>query len=147
MNLVRMFHMLHKDEYGQRSLKLLEAFRLRICEAPIVLPHMVVAAAVYGLPPKQIVIAGSLADHRTQELLSTVQSFYDPHQVVLLADGESHQYLRSQDLDFLKPDDLTIKGAPAAYICDNFTCQMPISDAKALHSQLTGASSSASVQS
>jgi uncharacterized protein len=127
--LVRLSNILHSEKYREQALKLLEAFRVRICEAPIVLPQMVVAAAMWGLPPKQVVVAGNLQDSRTRALLAIVRSVYDPHQVLLNADGgAAHQYLKKQGLDFLQSDDMTVNGAPAVYICENFTCKLPIAD-------------------
>eukprot|EP01122_Echinamoeba_exundans_P015251 TRINITY_DN7156_c0_g1_i1.p1 TRINITY_DN7156_c0_g1~~TRINITY_DN7156_c0_g1_i1.p1 ORF type:complete len:833 (+),score=126.47 TRINITY_DN7156_c0_g1_i1:295-2499(+) len=139
MNLVRLANMLHSDKYKSQALKLLEAFRVRICEAPIVLPHMVVAAALWGLPPKQVVVAGQMQDSRTRDLLSLVRSVYDPHQVLLLADGgAAHQFLKKHGLEFLQSDDMSINGVPAVYICENFTCKLPITDKQVLLKALIG---------
>lgn len=138
MNLLRLANMLHDGKYREKLLHLLESFRAKIVQAPIVLPHMVVAAALYGLPPKQIVVAGNPSDPKTIELLQAIRSTYDPHRIVLSAFGESHEFFHKAGLETFQAADLTVKGAPAVYICENFTCQMPTTDVAVLLQQLGG---------
>ena len=51
--------------------------------------------------------------------------------LLLLADGgEGHKYLATklEALRGMKP----VEGKPAAFVCENFTCKAPVTDAKAL---------------
>ena len=64
-------------------------------------------------------------------MLREVHRRYLPNKVLLLADGGEGQAFLGEKLEALremKPFD----GKPAAYVCENFTCQAPVSDPAAL---------------
>jgi uncharacterized protein YyaL (SSP411 family) len=127
-NLVRLSAMLHKEEYDQKADKLLSFLHRRLQSVPIVVPHLMAAAIAHLKRPKQVVIAGSLSDPVTMELVKTTRLSYDPYRVVMHSDGGAgKKWLAEQGLDmFSGGGDLTIDGKPAVYLCQNFTCQRPI---------------------
>ena len=70
----------------------------------------------------QIVFAGKKEDARS--LILEANKHFIPNKVVLLADGEKGQEWLSERLEFVKG----IKSdKPAVYVCENFTCQLPVS--------------------
>ena len=69
---------------------------------------------------------GDAADAATQALLAEVRRRYLPHTVVALKrPGEESM------LPLLQGRDL-VDSKPAAYVCENYACRLPVTDAEAL---------------
>ena len=86
--------------------------------------------------PRQIVIAGERAKPDTKKLLGEVRRHYLPTAIVLLADqGEGQQYL-GEKLEAIREMKM-IDGKATAYVCENFTCQAPVTDARELRKLLS----------
>jgi hypothetical protein len=86
--------------------------------------------------PRQIVIAGQAESAGTRALVTEVHRHFVPDKVLLLADGEDGQRYLEEKLEALrgmKP----IDNKSAAYVCENFTCKAPVSDAEALDKLLS----------
>jgi len=128
-SLTRLHNLLHKDSYKTKAHKLVDAFSSHLSESPYAMPHMASAFAGLAQPARQIVIAGSFGQATVTQMLRAINGVYDPFRVVLLADGgESQKYLRAQGLDYVSGTDMRIGGEPAAYVCQNFTCNLPTTD-------------------
>ncbi|MEM7344848.1 MAG: thioredoxin domain-containing protein, partial [Chloroflexota bacterium] len=81
--------------------------------------------------PKEIAIIGTLDQADTIAMLDALQIPYLPNQVVAAAPGaeiETHP-------DLLLHRTM-IEGQATAYVCQNFTCQQPVTTVEALESQL-----------
>ena len=81
--------------------------------------------------PRQIVIAGNKDAPETKALLAEVHHHFLPTTILLLADGaEGQKYLgeRNEAIHAMS----MVDGKPAAYVCENFTCKMPVTDPKQL---------------
>jgi uncharacterized protein len=90
-------------------------------------------AADFALAPvAEVAIVGELDDPATQALLSVAAGGYAPNRVVAassLADSQSAVPLLA--------DRTRLGGGPTAYVCRNFACRLPVTDADALRDQLT----------
>jgi len=82
-------------------------------------------------PTNQIAIIGAQTDNNTRELLETVQRPYRPYQVVACSEAYGDGNLipllsgrSSQD------------GKATAYVCRDFKCHLPVTEAAALRRQL-----------
>ena len=80
--------------------------------------------------PKEIVIIGDSNSEDTKELLRTVWSSYIPNKIVLLSDGK--------DVDGipLLQGRTMIDGKATAFVCENFTCQQPVTTVEELATQI-----------
>jgi uncharacterized protein YyaL (SSP411 family) len=81
--------------------------------------------------PRQVVIAGPPGRRDTAELVDTAASLYDPGRLLLLADNGPNQKYLAAFLPFIEgmvPRD----GKATAYVCQDFTCQLPVQDAATL---------------
>ena len=85
--------------------------------------------------PKQIVIAGGAAAQDTLAMLAIVRRNYLPNKILLLADGAEGQQVLGSYLEFLK-DMKPIGGKATAFVCENYTCQLPTADPERLRQQL-----------
>ena len=84
---------------------------------------------------REIAIVGPAADSRTQELLRAARSGFHPNQVLAWLDPAWTDVgtIRAR-VPLLTDKEWT--GAPTAYVCRNYACQLPTSDPVALRGQL-----------
>ena len=74
---------------------------------------------------------GVAAGYVQGRFVSELHRHFIPNKILLLADsGEGQKFLEEKLEAFrgIKP----IEGKSAAYVCENFTCQAPVTDPKAL---------------
>ncbi|XP_041670787.1 spermatogenesis-associated protein 20 [Cheilinus undulatus] len=130
LNLLRLSHYTGRQDWLQRSQQLLAAFSDRLTRVPIALPEMVRALMAQHYTLKQIVICGQRDAPDTTALLSVVNSLFLPHKVLMLIDSEGDSFL-SQRLPALSS--MTQQGGVAtAYVCQDFTCSLPVTDPQEL---------------
>ncbi len=102
-----------------------------IAQYPMGYPFALMALDFDVGPSREIVIAGDPADARTQALLREVHSRFLPRTVVLLnPPGPAGDAVRK-----LAPycaEQGPVDGAPAAYVCTNYTCQAPVTSPEEL---------------
>ncbi len=108
---------------GEAALAPLQA---ALAQAPLGFAWWLCALDFELAPPKEIAIVGNDAEN----LLDAVFDEYRPNQAVAWkrADADSA-------IPLLKGR-ATIEGNATAYVCQNFACQMPVTDADALRAQL-----------
>ncbi|TDG98376.1 hypothetical protein EPR50_G00217480 [Perca flavescens] len=129
-NLLRLSHYAGRPEWLQRSQQLLAAFSDRLTKVPIALPEMVQALMAQHYTLKQIVICGQRDAPDTTSLLATVNSLFLPHKVLMLTDGDADDFL-CQRLPALSS--MSQQGGVAtAYVCQDFTCSLPVTDPQEL---------------
>jgi uncharacterized protein YyaL (SSP411 family) len=88
-------------------------------------------ALAYALSkPREIAIVGDPDAADTQTLLSIVHHGYWPYQVVALGEPSAHSAVP------LLQDRGQLGGRPAAYVCRDFTCQVPTTEPEVLQTQL-----------
>ncbi|MCH7714420.1 MAG: thioredoxin domain-containing protein, partial [Chloroflexi bacterium] len=90
----------------------------------------------YLSQPKEIAIIGPRDDPATGELLDAVFGRFLPNKVVVGA--ESPQPTAVDGNPLLEGREMT-GGRPTAYVCQNYVCQLPVTDPEALEEQLLGA--------
>ena len=131
LNLLRLSVITGSSEYRVLAEKVFAAFGRRLRELPDSLPQMLAALAFACAAPRQIVVAGEHDAVDTRALLQTTQRPFQPNKVVLLADGGAGQSRLSQH----QPSIRSMRkqnGQAAAYVCQGFTCQEPVTDKTAL---------------
>lgn len=82
--------------------------------------------------PKEIVIIGDKDSDDTKELLRTVWFNYIPNKIVVLSDDKDKE---AKVIPLLE-NRLMIDDKATAYICENFTCQQPVTTKEELAEQL-----------
>ena len=118
--LLRLSRILDNGQYGESAVRALRAFAGRLRQIPSGVPQMLVALMYHLAAPKQIVIAGSPAG----PLLDVLRRRFLP----------AHELLRAMPLSLIEHvrEMREIDGRPAAYACENFACQLPVSDPEQL---------------
>ncbi|XP_028989271.1 spermatogenesis-associated protein 20 isoform X2 [Betta splendens] len=129
-NLLRLSHYTGRQEWLHKSQQLLAAFADRLTKVPIALPEMTRALLAQHYTLRQIVICGERDAPETTSLLSVVHSIFLPHKVLMLIDGDAECFL-CQRLPVLAS--MSQKGGAAtAYVCQDFTCSLPVTDPQEL---------------
>ena len=135
-NALRLARMLDDATLDTRALETIRAFGEQLRAMPSLMPAMLSALLLSAATPRQIVIAGPLENPTTQSLARVAQQSATPDTVLLYADAAEGQAWLSEEIDFIRTA-TPVSGNPAAYLCENFTCHLPITDPTELRNQLS----------
>jgi uncharacterized protein YyaL (SSP411 family) len=154
LNLLRLAAMLHREDFRERGVRTIEAFRAQWLGAPYALPQMLCALELALQPPPQVVLAGDPRAEAFRALAAVLHERPGPRRVLLGAHstgsgragdggaGQAHSTdstsspqagqawlaARVPELAAMRPAD----GRAMAYVCEDFTCRQPVHDAAAL---------------
>jgi uncharacterized protein YyaL (SSP411 family) len=135
MDLAMLYRMTGSKTYKKLAEETLEAFSPEILSQPTALTQMLSGYDFLTGASCEIVLAGDPKASAFQPLLSEIYSRYLPNRVLLLhptgADGSRVESLAP----FLK-DYGTLRGKPTVYVCRNFSCQLPVTEAAELRKLL-----------
>jgi uncharacterized protein len=136
LNLFRLGAILNVPAWHERGRSCIEAFRAQWSKAPHAMPQMLCALELALEPPRHVVLAGDpqSADFRT--LAGVLHKRLDSRRSLLAADGSEGQHwlaARAPWLAEMKP----IEGRPTAYVCEEYTCRAPTSNAVELRKLLS----------
>ncbi len=96
---------------------------------------MLVAVDFHLAKPKQVIIAGKVQSADTKVLLREVYRQYLPKRILILADGEAGQRALASYNPFL--ESIVMRdGKATAYVCEDYVCKLPATDAATLAQQL-----------
>ncbi|MCI0795037.1 MAG: thioredoxin domain-containing protein, partial [Chloroflexi bacterium] len=118
-----------KEEYAAKGATPLRALQPLMSQSPTGAGHWLGALDFYVSVTKEIAVIGPRDDSATLGLLNTVFQRFLPNKVV--AGGET----ASDEIPLLEQRDM-VNGQPAAYVCQNYVCQLPVTDPEALAAQL-----------
>ena len=135
MNLLRLSQITGDAALNDRAAKTIAAVSDQLARFPAALPQMLCALDASLAKHRQIVIAGPRDATATRALLREVHAHYIPNKLLLLADGAAGQQWLGERLEFVKTV-APMNGGPAAYVCENFVCQLPTSDVAKLRELL-----------
>ena len=137
MNLARLARIFDRKEFQHSAARIVGAFHPALDRMAAALPQMLAALDASITEPMQIVVAGQRGQPETAKLLSVIRSRYIPNKVVLLADGGEGQDWLTQHIEALRLIG-PVQGKSAAYVCRNFTCDLPITEPEQLARLLEG---------
>ncbi|PKB72697.1 MAG: thioredoxin domain-containing protein [SAR202 cluster bacterium Io17-Chloro-G7] len=130
--LLRLAVITGNQEYALKGVSPLRALRDLMGKAPAGTGHWLAALDFHVSSPKEIVIIGPKQDLATQRLLETVYGRFLPNKVVVGAEGPVEELTQMP----LLQDRGMVDGKPAAYVCQNYVCQLPVTEPVALAQQL-----------
>ncbi len=125
-NLVRLGGITSNSAYTEAAQRLLKLFHQTLMQSPSAVPMMTQAFDFLEHGKQQIVLAGERGSDDFQTLLRMVQGKFLPYAVVLHANGKAAP--ANDAVAAMKP----VNGQAAAYVCQNFTCQAPVTNSEAL---------------
>ncbi len=121
----RLFHGLGRDDWRSRSERTAQAFATRLHSIPSAMPLLLRGQMLLERAPQHVVIVGERA--ASDELLAAAREGFAQSRFVVLLDNASRAWWekRAEWLREMK----AIGGKPTAFVCQNFACQAPTTDA------------------
>ena len=133
--LLRLAVITGNDDYSGKGATPLRALQQLLGRAPSATGYWLGALDFYVSLPKEIVIVGPTDASAAQEMLSEVGRRFLPNRVVVgMSDPATPPVKDSPLLEQRVMQD----GVATAYVCENYACQLPVTEAAALAEQLDG---------
>jgi len=122
--LLRLYHFTGKEDYLKKAEKVLRLYYDGMENQPFGLTAMLCALDFYLEGPKEVVFVGHREDEAMRDLLGEFQSFYHPNTTLQVVEpGESLGKISP-----LLEGKSQIDGKPTVYVCQNFTCSVPVTE-------------------
>ncbi|MEO6724196.1 MAG: thioredoxin domain-containing protein [Blastocatellia bacterium] len=131
--LLRLSHLTGEQEYRQKTEQILKLLAPAMLRSPSAFGHLLCALDYDLSSPYEIAIIASPEAQDAQALIDAVFNRYLPNKVVALAapdDAHVPQVIK------LLEGRGQVAGKATAYVCQNFTCEAPITDAARLKENL-----------
>ncbi len=124
--LLRLAVLLDKPSYRDEAGRILLMMKDAMARQPTGFGRLLGVLDAYLAPSQEIAIVGAVEDAGTQALLREVRRRFLPHTVVALKEPEQETILP------LLQGRTLVDGKPAAYVCENYACKLPVTTAEAL---------------
>ena len=131
--LLRLAKLTGNEEYRSEAARIILIMAAAMAQQPTGFGRMLTALDDLLSPSQEVAVVGSLEDPRTQLLLEEVRRHYLPHTVLALKEPDSENPLRLLEGRGL------VDGEPAAYVCENYACQLPVTGVEELRQLLVPA--------
>jgi hypothetical protein len=129
LNALRLAAMLDNTTLRRRGERTIEAFAMPLARMPMALPKMLSSLAAAMAKPRALVIAGD--PQEAAPLLAEIHRRFIPNKTILFADGGTAQAWLAERLPFLAGV-RAVGGKATVYLCENNTCQAPVTTPEAL---------------
>ena len=131
--LLRLSVVTGNEDYADKSIAPLRSLAELMGRAPAGTGRWLAALDFYLSTPKEVAIIGEPDNPATSALLRQVNRRYLPNRVLVGASREGTA--ASSGLPLLDGRGM-MDGKPTAYVCENYACQLPVTDAESLAAQL-----------
>ena len=131
--LLRLAVITGNDDYSAKGATPLRAMQQMLGRAPAATGHWLGALDFYVSLPREIVIVGPTTDSVTADMLDAVSTRFMPNRVLVGVADPANPPLKDSPL---LEQRVMQGGRPTAYVCENYACQLPVTDAAALAAQL-----------
>ncbi|KAG2219593.1 hypothetical protein INT45_004844 [Circinella minor] len=150
-NLIRLSTLLQKESsrYNKIAQDTIESFYTELSKFPFAMPALVSSFLLVAKGVKEVVIIGS-DNSKVDDFITTVNQEFAPNLLLVRLDATQTQ--NKNDVKFLCEQNSVFQDliqkqdkdrqAVQAYICENFTCGLPISDIDVLKSKIIPTSTS-----
>jgi len=117
-----------EESYRVQAMRAIASLEEAMARAPLAFARLLCAADAALDTPRELAIIGDPNDPGTLALLRVATARFDPNLVLALATPDE---AASSQAPLLEGRTL-LGGEPAAYLCERYTCQAPVSDPDAL---------------
>ncbi len=126
------------NDYSAKAAVPLRSLHQAMSQSPGGTGHWLSALDFYVSPPKEIAVIGPRDDPATQALLDTVFHRFLPNKVVMGVETPLIPAVDNSEADIpLLAGRGMVGGLPSAYVCQNYACQLPVTDPADLAEQLS----------
>ncbi len=138
MNLLRLYSLTTDDAYRKRVESLMKAFSTRITRAPTTVSEMLLALDFYFEPTKEILIVAPENRAQASGFVKELHRTFLPNRILLtVSQAEAEQLTKRIPLLEGKR---ALGGKVTAYVCENQTCERPVTSLADFQAQLQGQS-------
>jgi uncharacterized protein YyaL (SSP411 family) len=130
--LLRLAVLVGNEEYRREALRIVLTMKEAMGRQPTGFGRLLGVLDALLQPSQEIAIVGDPADAATQALLHEVRRRYLPHTVLAFKEPDDESML-----PLLQGRGL-VQGKPAAYVCEHYACQLPVTTPAALAALLDG---------
>jgi uncharacterized protein YyaL (SSP411 family) len=127
LGLLRLARLSGDSEFERRALDVMRVRAPIVAEHPHGFGHILQAIDFYLAPVREVAIAGAGDEAGAQALARVVRGRYAPHVVLAGGDGDGVPLLEGR---------VPVNGRAAAYVCEHFSCQAPVTEPDALTAAL-----------
>ncbi len=134
-NLLHLARLTGSGEFEENAQGQLHAFGGAVAKSPQSSTFYLLALDFALGPPQELVVAGERNDPGLREILKILRATYLPQMTILF----NQQGKEGGELATVAPgvvDKLSRDGKPTIYLCENFSCQEPITDPEELIERL-----------
>jgi uncharacterized protein YyaL (SSP411 family) len=132
MNLLRLSQFTDNKELYKKAIESLKLFDEKMKTHPYAMPQMLCALDFALQKPKQIIIAGKRDDANMLALIEEVYNHYLPNKILIQAEPGKENKL----IPFLSEIIPASLEKSQAFVCENYTCQLPVSEVEELRKLL-----------
>ncbi len=131
LNLLRLAQATARSDFRVSAEHALSAFAPRLSAAPVALPFLLAACEFRLSDPRQVILVGERGAEDTNSLVRALYSRFLPNRIVLLVDSAETRKALAEGIPAVESME-KMGGRAAAYVCRNYTCQLPVSEASEL---------------
>jgi uncharacterized protein YyaL (SSP411 family) len=124
--LLRLAVLVENEQYRREATRVLLTLKGAMGQQPTGFGRLLTALNALLQPSQEIAIVGNLNDPATQALLAEVRRRYLPTTVLALKQPDEESMLP------LFADRGLVNNQPAAYVCENYACKLPVTTPEAL---------------
>ena len=135
LTLAKLARLTGHTAYEDKAWAIVKAFGGHVAQWPSNYCLLLQAVDFLQGPTREIVLVGSDSAEGMSEMVKTVRQGFSPNKVVLRQPGGEEGQRLSKIVPFVEY--MTEKeGRATAYVCENFTCEQPVTDVDALRNRL-----------
>lgn len=127
--------LLGNETYERHAVAILQLLRDGMMRAPGAFSRLLCVLDFHLAPPREVAIIGAVTAPDSQALLHEVWQYYRPNTLVAAAPVEDKT---ARALIPLLAGRDQIRGEATAYVCENYTCKLPVTTVNALRQQMRG---------
>ncbi|MBU2609238.1 MAG: thioredoxin domain-containing protein, partial [Chloroflexi bacterium] len=131
--LLKLARLTDNERFQQVATQALSSMRELMPHSPLGFGNWLCALDLYLSTPKEVAIIGPRDNPAAAELLHTLCATFLPNKVVAAYDPTDPTAISDLALLSNRP---MVNGMPTVYICQQYTCQAPVTDPTALTAQL-----------
>ena len=135
LNLMRLARMTGRVDLEQKADEAIKAFSSELAEAPMAHTHFMNALDFMIGPSREIVIAGDPDSDITVRMIEKIHARFLPNKILMLRGPRGNLDQLIELSPFVEPL-LPIEGRPTAYVCEQYACKTPVTDADSLENVL-----------
>jgi hypothetical protein len=122
----RLYLLTGEKKWQEYAFSLLKALSPTVARYPAGYTQLLQSAALLLEPTREVVIAGEEGNPATAKMLTAIRDTYAPETVTILRTENNADSLNTiaSFVEWMVP----VKGQSTAYVCQNFSCQKPLTD-------------------